>query len=68
MELKHWNNGKSDIRVDGVSINSEMTFKEFKIKAMQKLMKQFLSIPDTKDTVLTRKNIIEMIKDLNQMG
>jgi hypothetical protein len=68
MELKHRNNGKSDIRVDGVSINSEMTFKEFKIKAMQKLMKQFLSIPDTKDTVLTRKNIIEMIKDLNQMG
>jgi hypothetical protein len=68
MELKHWNNGKSDISVDGVSIKSEMTFKEFKIKAMQKLMKQFLSIPDTKDTVLTRKNIIEMIKDLNQMG
>jgi hypothetical protein len=45
-----------------------MDFGEFQGKALQKLMKQFLSIPDTKDTVLTRKNIIEMIKDLKQLG
>ncbi len=42
-----------------------LTFIDFRKKAMKKLMKQFLLTPDTKDTVLTRKNIIEMIKDLN---
>ncbi|PAD70537.1 hypothetical protein CHH83_01680 [Bacillus sp. 7586-K] len=40
---------------------------EFRHKALQSLQKQFLSIGETKDTVLTRKNIIEMIKDLHEM-
>lgn len=48
--------------------NEDLSFIEFKYKALQKLQKQFLSIDNTKDTVLTRKNIIEMIKDLDQMG
>lgn len=48
--------------------SDEMSFNTFKEKALQKLQKQFLSIPDSKDTVLTRKNIIEMIKDLQQLN
>lgn len=43
------------------------TIIDFKKEASEKLMKQFLSTPDTKDTVLTRKNIIEMLKDLKQI-
>jgi hypothetical protein len=46
----------------------EISFLDFKHKAMQKLMNQFLKTPDSKDTVLTRKNIIEMIKDLGSIG
>jgi hypothetical protein len=46
----------------------EISFTDFKYKAMQKLMNQFLKTPDSKDTVLTRKNIIEMIKDLESIG
>lgn len=45
-----------------------MTFESFKSRALQKLQKQFLNTPDTKDTVLTRKNIIEMIKDLKTIS
>lgn len=46
----------------------ELTFLEFSNKALLKLQKQFLETPDTKDTVLTRKNIIEMIKDLRELN
>ncbi|KON87491.1 hypothetical protein AF332_12070 [Sporosarcina globispora] len=44
-----------------------ISFEEFQSKALHKLQRQFLSIPDTKDTVLTRKNIVEMIKDLKEL-
>lgn len=44
-----------------------MSFTDFAQQALQKLQKQFLDIPNTKDTVLTRKNIIEMIKDLVEL-
>ncbi|TYS56318.1 hypothetical protein FZC83_01745 [Rossellomorea marisflavi] len=46
---------------DSLSVN------DFKEEASRKLMKQFLDTPYTKDTVLTRKNIIEMLKDLKQI-
>ena len=42
-----------------------MSFGDFRKQALQKLQNQFLKTSDTKDTVLTRKNIIEMIKDLH---
>ena len=45
-----------------------MEFDEFTEAALLRLQKQFLSTSDTKDTVLTRKNIIEMIKDIKEMS
>ncbi|WJV20842.1 hypothetical protein QU593_10530 [Rossellomorea marisflavi] len=45
----------------------KVTVVDFKEEASKKLMNQFLDTPDTKDTVLTRKNIIEMLKDLKQI-
>jgi hypothetical protein len=45
----------------------KVTVGDFKEEASKKLMNQFLDTPDTKDTVLTRKNIIEMLKDLKQI-
>ncbi|MGM9988305.1 MAG: hypothetical protein ACI35O_13905 [Bacillaceae bacterium] len=47
--------------------NNEMSFNEFKVEALKRLQKQFLGTTNTKDTVLTRKNILEMIKDLNEI-
>lgn len=41
---------------------------DFKDQALQRLMRQFLDTADTKDTVLTRKNIIEMMKDLKEIN
>lgn len=46
---------------------TKVKFNSFKELALQKLQKQFLDTSDTKDTVLTRKNIIEMIKDLQSI-
>jgi hypothetical protein len=48
--------------------NEDISFKEFKEKAQQRLQNQFLTIGDSKDTVLTRKNLIEMMKDLDSIG
>ncbi|MCM3109862.1 hypothetical protein [Lederbergia lenta] len=45
-----------------------LSFNEFSEEAVQRLQKQFLDTPDTKDTVLTRKNIIEMMKDIKEMS
>jgi hypothetical protein len=47
---------------------NEISFSDFQQKALQSLQKQFLNTRDSHDTVLTRKNIIEMIKDLKQLG
>ncbi|RYI30455.1 hypothetical protein EVU96_08565 [Bacillus infantis] len=44
-----------------------MSFPEFQNEALARLQKQFLNTSDSKDTVLTRKNIIEMIKDLKEL-
>ncbi|MEI2465087.1 hypothetical protein [Niallia taxi] len=49
-------------------IEEKMEFREFTSAALLRLQKQFLSTSDTKDTVLTRKNIIEMIKDIKEMS
>lgn len=46
---------------------TKIKFNNFRELALQKLQKQFLNTADTKDTVLTRKNIIEMIKDLSSI-
>lgn len=48
--------------------NETLDFEEFKSIAIGKLQTQFLDTADTKDTVLTRKNIIEMIKDLQSIN
>lgn len=45
----------------------KMYFHEFQDKALQSLQKQFLDTEVSKDTVMTRKNLLEMIKDLNQL-
>lgn len=45
----------------------QMSFTTFAQQALQKLQKQFLDIPSTNDTVLTRKNLIEMIKDIVEL-
>jgi len=49
-------------------IKKEMDFRDFTKEALKRLQNQFLNIADSKDTVLTRKNIIEMIKDLKEMS
>lgn len=43
---------------------NNMSFDNFATQSLQKLQKQFLNTADTKDTVLTRKTILDMIKDL----
>ena len=48
--------------------NRVLAFDNFRELAIQKLQYQFLKTTDTKDTVLTRKNIIEMIKDLKSIS
>lgn len=45
----------------------EMPFNDFKAEAERSLQKQFLDTPATKDTVLTRMNIIKMLKELQSM-
>lgn len=42
----------------------EIELDDFKYKALQRLQKQFLDTADTKDTVLTRKNLLDMIRYL----
>ena len=46
----------------------KVSFESFKEDALQRLQKQFMNTSDSKDTVLTRKNIIEMIKDLKTIN
>ena len=50
------------------SESSKMTFADFKKEALERLQQQFLATDNTKDTVMTRKNIIEMIKDLQTIN
>lgn len=46
----------------------KVNFDQFKEEALQRLQAQFMNTNDSKDTVLTRKNIIEMIKDLKEIN
>lgn len=45
----------------------ELSFSEFKKDALQSLQKQFLETPASKDTVMTRKTIMDMIKDIREL-
>lgn len=46
----------------------DISFHEFQAQALKRLQRQFLMTRDSHDTVLTRKNIMEMIKDLKQLS
>jgi len=70
---------ENGIYVDGIKIKKdevkeawdkikELPFEDFQQQALHRLQRQFLNTPDTKDTVLTRMNIIQMIKDLKELG
>lgn len=45
----------------------DISFDQFRDSALQSLQKQFLDTSASKDTVMTRKNLLEMIKDLKSM-
>lgn len=48
--------------------SSKISFADFKEEALERLQLQFLGTDNTKDTVMTRKNIIEMINDLKTIN
>lgn len=64
---------EGEVLIDGKGIHIKeapkpLPFEDFQQQALHRLQRQFLNTPDNHNTVLTRMNIIQMIKDLKELG